>query len=60
MVRNQYTLSDLSESIEEQSLILILKIFQIPKLLSKKSIVDLILQVGSKKLIKALAMKEQY
>ena len=43
-----YTLSDLGESFEEQSFILILKIFQRPKLFSRESVVDLILQVSFK------------
>ena len=49
--KESYTLSDLSESFGEQSFILILKIFQRPKLFSRKSVVDLIiLHVGFKKL----------
>ena len=45
-----YTLSDLRKSFEEQSFILILKIFQRPKLFSIKSMVDLILHFGFEKL----------
>ena len=45
-----YTLSDMRESFGEQSFILILKIFQRPKLYSRKSMVDLILHVGFEKL----------
>ena len=45
-----YTLSDLTKSFEEQSFILILKIFQRPKLFSIKSMVDLILHFGFEKL----------
>jgi len=41
-----YTLSGLRESFEEQNFILILKIFQRPKLFSRKNMVDLILHVG--------------
>ena len=49
--KESYTLSDLKKSFEEQSFILILKIFQRPKLFSRKSVVDLIiLHVGFKKL----------
>ena len=45
-----YALSGPKESFEEQSFILILKIFQRPKWFSRKSVVDLILHVGFKKL----------
>ena len=49
-----YTLSDLRKSFEEQSFILILKIFQRPKLFSRKIMVDLILHIGLKDYNKSL------
>ena len=41
-----YTLSDLRESFEEQSFILILKSFKRPKLFSRRSKVGLTLHIG--------------
>ena len=45
-----YTLSDLRKLFEEQSFILIFKIFKKPKLFSRKIMVDLILRIGFEKL----------
>jgi len=52
--KESYTLSDLRKSFEEQSFILILKIFQRPKLFSRKIMVDLILHIGLKDYDKSL------